>query len=30
MELRQGLTYRRDAIEAERCVFLGTGEGNMP
>ena len=22
-----GLTYRRDANEAERCVFLG-GEGN--
>ena len=24
-----GLTYRRDATEAERCVFLGAGEGNM-
>ena len=25
-----GLTYRRDANEAEHCVFLGAGEGNMP
>ena len=24
------LTYRRDATEAERCVFLGAGEGSMP
>ena len=24
------LNYRRDAIETERCVFLGAGEGNMP
>ena len=25
-----GLTYRRDANEVERCVFLGAGEGNTP
>ena len=24
-----GLTYQRDANEAEHCVFLGAGEGNM-
>ena len=23
-----GLTYKRDANEAEHCVFLGAGEGN--
>ena len=23
-----GLTYLRDATEAECCVFLGAGEGN--
>ena len=23
-----GLTYQRDATEAERCVSLGAGEGN--
>ena len=25
-----GLTYRRDAIEAESCMFLVAEEGNMP
>ena len=25
-----GLTYQRDATEADRCVFLGAGEGNKP